>query len=402
MQQSEPLKSDENNDQELIDLQNSQQTGEESQNKLKSNLMKLQKIYQECKCPSCQLLFEEPITIVCGHTFCRECIIRSVNLKPQCPECLYPITNIIKNIQENFLVKSVVKEINELFIAQQQKKVKPRLFDQIIAKQIQENIIKQYLIFETKSLIIPYTIQSVQIHVNQFKDLNEDQIYKILKRDSLILLTNPNKSQSIQETATLVIVIKAEIHSKLIDLNVHVQQQMRVLQIKQETFQIEKEIPLNVAKVQEIKEEPIIFNLQTDQQIKYLIDTISQQLAYHLPENIDSYTAKYLKDFFHKLQLFEILRSNILRNEKALKHISYVIPSILHLTDQERTRIFNANNSIERLIQITKILERFQYITNPLMVFKIPGDKERINYQTEFLIILVLLILAFYYRIIGF
>ncbi|CAK73699.1 unnamed protein product (macronuclear) [Paramecium tetraurelia] len=402
MQQSEPLKLDENDDQEFINLQNTHQTGEESQNKLKSNLLKLQKIYQECKCPSCQLLFEEPITIVCGHTFCRECIIRSVNLKPQCPECLYPITNIINNIQENFLVKSVVKEINELFIAQQQKKVKPRLFDQIIAKRIQENIIKQYLIFETNSLIIPYTIQNVKLHINQFKDLNEDQIYKILKRDSLILLTYPNKNQSIQETATLVIVIKAVINSKMIDLNVHVQQQMRVLQIKQETSHIEKEITLNIAKVQEIKEEPIIFNFQTDQQIKYLIDTVSQQLAYHLPENIDSYTNKYLKDFFHKLQLFEILRSNILRNEKALKHISYVIPSILHLTDQERTRIFNSNNSIERLIQITKILERFQYITNPLMVFKIPGDKERINYQAEFLIIIVLLILAFYYRVIGF
>ncbi|CAD8064628.1 unnamed protein product [Paramecium primaurelia] len=183
--------------------------------------------------------------------------------------------------------------------------------------------------------------------------------------------------------------------------NVQVKEQMKVLQIKPETFRIEKEIPLNVAKVQEINEEPIFFTLQTDQQIKYLIDTIRQQLASHLPQLIDSYTAKYFEEFFHRLQLFEILRSNIIRNEKALKHISFVIPCILHLTDQERTRIFNANNSIERLIQISQVLQRFQNITNPLMVFKIPGDKERINNKTELIIIVLLLLFAFYYRVIG-
>ncbi|CAD8089545.1 unnamed protein product [Paramecium sonneborni] len=402
MQQGEQLISDIQNQQGQAYFENIK-ADEDLQNRQKLNQtkQKLQKIYQECKCSSCQLLFEEPVTIVCGHTFCRECIIRSIQLKPQCPECLYPITNVIKNIQENFLVKSVVKEINELFVEKDLKKAKPRLFDQIIAKKISENIIQQFLIFETNSFIIPYTNQTLSLNIDQFKDLNEDQIYKILKRDSLILLTNPNKNKQIQDNATLVNVIKAEKKSKIIDLSVQVKQQMKVLKITQDKFRIEKEIQLNVAKVREINEEPIIFNFQTDQQIKYLIDTIKQQLASHLPHKIDSYTAKHFEQFFHRLQLFQILNSNIIRNEKALKHISFVIPSILHLTDQERTRIFNANNSLERLIQISVILQRFQNITNPLMVFKIPGDKERINNKTEFIIIVLLLVFAFYYRVIG-
>lgn len=51
---------------------------------------------------------------------------------------------------------------------------------------------------------------------------------------------------------------------------------------------------------------------------------------------------------------------------------------------------------------ISAALKKFENITNPFVVFKIPGDKTRGNQYTEFLVIICLFIFAFYYRVVGF
>ncbi|KAF9371736.1 hypothetical protein CPB97_001759, partial [Podila verticillata] len=45
------------------------------------------KVQQEIECQVCFLVFCHPITTVCGHTFCRACLIRSLDHKSTCPLC---------------------------------------------------------------------------------------------------------------------------------------------------------------------------------------------------------------------------------------------------------------------------------------------------------------------------
>ncbi|KAF9384212.1 hypothetical protein CPC16_008518 [Podila verticillata] len=45
------------------------------------------KVQQEIECQVCFLVFCRPITTVCGHTFCRACLIRSLDHKNTCPLC---------------------------------------------------------------------------------------------------------------------------------------------------------------------------------------------------------------------------------------------------------------------------------------------------------------------------
>lgn len=97
-----------------------------------------------------------------------------------------------------------------------------------------------------------------------------------------------------------------------------------------------------------------------------------------------------------------LLKSDILRNYKVLNQLSFIIPSILNLNDKDRQIIYNAENTIQRLLLISRFLKKFENITNPFAVFKVPGDKTRENYYTELIIIIILFIFAFYYRVIGF
>ncbi|KAF8985732.1 hypothetical protein BGZ46_002111, partial [Entomortierella lignicola] len=49
------------------------------------------KIQQEIECQVCFLVFDQPITTCCGHTFCKNCLITSLDHKPNCPLCRHEL-----------------------------------------------------------------------------------------------------------------------------------------------------------------------------------------------------------------------------------------------------------------------------------------------------------------------
>ncbi|KAF9111019.1 hypothetical protein BGX27_005503 [Mortierella sp. AM989] len=49
------------------------------------------KIQQDIECQVCFLVFDQPITTYCGHTFCKSCLITSLDYKPNCPLCRHEL-----------------------------------------------------------------------------------------------------------------------------------------------------------------------------------------------------------------------------------------------------------------------------------------------------------------------
>ncbi|XP_029113437.1 LON peptidase N-terminal domain and RING finger protein 1 isoform X1 [Scleropages formosus] len=49
------------------------------------------------ECPLCIRLFYEPVTTPCGHTFCKNCIERSLDHNLRCPLCKQPLHEYLKN-----------------------------------------------------------------------------------------------------------------------------------------------------------------------------------------------------------------------------------------------------------------------------------------------------------------
>lgn len=44
-------------------------------------------ILSELECQICSLVFDAPTTTICGHTFCRTCLLRSLDYSDRCPVC---------------------------------------------------------------------------------------------------------------------------------------------------------------------------------------------------------------------------------------------------------------------------------------------------------------------------
>ncbi|XP_027864754.1 LON peptidase N-terminal domain and RING finger protein 1 [Xiphophorus couchianus] len=53
------------------------------------------------ECPLCIRLFFEPVTTPCGHTFCKNCIERSLDHNVRCPLCKQPLQEYLKNRKYN-------------------------------------------------------------------------------------------------------------------------------------------------------------------------------------------------------------------------------------------------------------------------------------------------------------
>lgn len=65
---------------------------------------------EDLECKICYDVLYQPVTTACGHAFCRECLLRALDYKPECPCCRRTLNC---GVQRNTKVTRVVKEIVE-------------------------------------------------------------------------------------------------------------------------------------------------------------------------------------------------------------------------------------------------------------------------------------------------
>merc|ERR1719436_1069357 len=61
----------------------------------------------EFECSICMKLLLDPVTVSCGHTFCRACLQRSLGYRGVCAVCRAPIA---AGQGVNILVRSIISE----------------------------------------------------------------------------------------------------------------------------------------------------------------------------------------------------------------------------------------------------------------------------------------------------
>jgi Lon protease-like protein len=70
-------------------------------------------VAQLLECSVCLSLLCEPISISCGHTFCRVCLVKSLRRhKKQCPSCREICHISPENAQENIILKSLALQVD--------------------------------------------------------------------------------------------------------------------------------------------------------------------------------------------------------------------------------------------------------------------------------------------------
>ncbi|RVE70210.1 hypothetical protein OJAV_G00062640 [Oryzias javanicus] len=68
---------------------------------------------EDLTCSVCLSLFTEPVTLLCGHSFCRECITTSLSSQRCCPQCRSEVSMKKTSLTTNHALKSLAERAKE-------------------------------------------------------------------------------------------------------------------------------------------------------------------------------------------------------------------------------------------------------------------------------------------------
>ena len=131
-------------------------------------------------CPICLEILHNPITIICGHNFCKTCINTSVMSITKCPCCRVEIKDI-----QNYEINKQMKDIIEIYNSKLNKeKINPNERSMVFYEKIKgycQNSsfkLKKRSISELYNVLPPIEnnkISSIQIDLNYNNQITQDQ-----------------------------------------------------------------------------------------------------------------------------------------------------------------------------------------------------------------------------------
>ncbi|XP_026188976.1 zinc-binding protein A33-like [Mastacembelus armatus] len=68
---------------------------------------------EDLTCSICQTLFTDPVNLLCGHSFCRQCITDVLSVKQQCPHCRTDVSIDVKCLPTSHILRSLAEKAKE-------------------------------------------------------------------------------------------------------------------------------------------------------------------------------------------------------------------------------------------------------------------------------------------------
>ncbi|XP_043534307.1 nuclear factor 7, brain-like [Chiloscyllium plagiosum] len=154
----------------------------------------LLRLTEEAVCPICLDFFTDPLTLECGHNFCRSCITQSWEKKEinSCPECREEFPE--RNLRVNRALANLAEGARKLKLDPKEKESKPHC---------EKHQIELELFCETDRKLICLICRDSREHKSHdFRPVNEAvEIYKDKLKSSLDSLTE-KKSAVLQTELT--------------------------------------------------------------------------------------------------------------------------------------------------------------------------------------------------------
>ncbi|XP_028264787.1 nuclear factor 7, ovary-like [Parambassis ranga] len=67
-------------------------------------------IYEDLTCSVCLTLFTDPVTLLCGHAFCRQCITEVLRSQHECPLCKTSVSAEATSLPTSLILKNLVEK----------------------------------------------------------------------------------------------------------------------------------------------------------------------------------------------------------------------------------------------------------------------------------------------------
>jgi hypothetical protein len=356
----------------------------------------------ELECPICRELFFHPVSMNCGHTFCKECLLPALKQKPMCPLCRTPIFIQEKTLNENItlrtLIENTYKEINH------QRELKQRTIQANEISLENTNNSKKTDADEARKfenfISLRYTNS-----INQYLFPDTILRLKLQFEGSLELLSYicPNKTFVCLPSRLDTNNINYPFNSFSVECLEFVRADNSILEARVrivDRIKIEKftEFPIENADFRRS------FHLPENSKFyvcngTYLdddhgtIDQSKKQTLIELISFIGEFFRRILEDINARSQttvyklVWKIGEQNMpvlfsqdmtqFTNLKTIEKFSFLAAGLLKLRPADKQRLFETNNVLERLVMLRSFIEKFNQHVDPLMIIDldVPSQK---------------------------
>ena len=339
-------------------------------------------ISKEFECLICLDLLVEPCTTMCGHTFCKRCLIKYLEKEQKCPMCRKPIFQSPETLSTNFVLENIIKE---KYPNQYNERLKSILIEN--QNNINEsNEIKTNIpsIIIEKFYTYPNLIRSIIISKNEKKLLTT--ILNISVNDRVLLIIPSNNITQNMICSLCEIVEIHDLHnSNSIDVRFKGIKRIKLISFnRNNVIDLSNGIPFidNVIEDNEIKES-----------LLRKLNDISNFNTLILKNSPYSLTTLIEKNFGSQPNIPSFYNEH---NSLKIEGISLYFLSLLK--DNNKLKYFETNNLKERIEFLhTKYKDIVKYKENmslPLIFYDIPSISSW-EYSPKSIIIIILVCLLF-------
>lgn len=71
-------------------------------------------VSEDLTCSICLAVFTDPVILLCGHSFCRECVSLSLDKQQHCPHCRTPVATEGNYLLTSHTLKSLAEKTKEI------------------------------------------------------------------------------------------------------------------------------------------------------------------------------------------------------------------------------------------------------------------------------------------------
>ena len=371
-------------------------------------------INSEFECPICNDILFHPITINCGHTFCKDCLANCLKTKQICPICRYP-TFLTHNLKENIAITNLIRSKFPKIIEyreNRENKENKELNKEITYKNVDftkfYNDYSQYseddsitfsnfiTIKSDKDYLFPGLIDIIKIKLTE-NDITPEFFLENLCKDNKFICFSNKTVKKIQKSSFFFgVIVKCNKFqtkdNRKIEMEVKIIERVQIFEIK--NFLVRGNTKNNdffwsTGKIfkdcKNIKE-----NSHQD------IDQIAIPICNFYSQQLNSISTKSPNTFIKILkkigEIHKINMDNSSENFETLSNFSFLIAGTLNAKIDEKKRMFETDNVIERLVIAKNILARHKdNDVDPSQVFDVDKPAQKL-YSIRYSILLIVII----------
>lgn len=383
--------------------------------------MNTSQIEPELECSICREILFHPVSITCGHTFCRDCLLPALQNKPMCPLCRSPTFLQSDSLNENITLKALIETHYSEFLNARRGKKEISFRDEFSTEREErregiergreqqkppkqeafKNFFTLKLLDPQKNYLFPYLNDIVKVNCDfsseLFAYICQDKKFICLPKNCPVLPTPTFIAQCHEILSVTPGKMKMEI--KILD---------RVLVEMVSCFKNENEeliqkffLPSNFSflvsngRYLEDSFPPPSLLPFSSTAIEEGLQEIVIFFRKHLG-NLNSVSPNTFVRILHKIgeiNINDLLDQNGLQEGRNLSKFSFLIAGSLRAKEDEKRQMFETTNVVERLEIARKLIHRLDQFTDPLQIFDVDIPTQKL-FSLKYSVILILVVIG--------